>query len=186
MFVGFVFFGVEIGGAIASLTLVAIIVAAVLDQDDGTIEIATPGAGVPGGVLVVAIAAIEDPGTAGEVAAIADAAPSESGRAGLLVVSPARARLLDRWAGDLDRAGFESQRTLTISLATLAAAGHQAEGRVGDGDVVQATEDTLRTYAATAIVVVAPPGAAERQIRELDRRLEGQVHRVAAGNRDER
>jgi hypothetical protein len=186
MFVGFVFFGVEIGGAIAGLTLVAIIVAAVLDQDDGTIEIAAPGAGVPGGVLVVAIAAIEDPGTAGEVAAIADAAPSESGRAGLLVVSPARARLLDRWAGDLDRAGFESQRTLTISLATLAAAGHQAEGRVGDGDVVQATEDTLRTYAATAIVVVAPQGAAERQIRELDRRLEGQVHRVAAGNRDER
>ena len=68
---------------------------------------------------------------------------------------------------------------LTVSLATLAAAGLPAEGRVGDGDIVQATEDTLRTYAATAVVVVAPRGAAERQIRELDRRLEGQVHRVA-------
>ena len=186
MFVGFVFFGVEIGGAIAGLTLVAIIVVAVLDEDDGTIEIASPGAGVPGGVLVVAIVAIEDPETAGEVAAIVNAAPSESGESGLLVVSPARARLLDRWAGDLDRARFESQRMLTVSLATLAAAGLPAEGRVGDGDIVQATEDTLRTYAATAVVVVAPRGAAERQIRELDRRLERQLHRVAAGNRDER
>ena len=181
MFVGFVFFGVEIGGAIAGLTLVAIVVAAVLDEDDGAIEIAEPGAGFPGGVLVVATVAIEDPRTAGEVAAIVDADRPESGESGLLVVSPARSRLLDRWTGDLERASFESQRLLTISLATLAAAGHPAEGRVGDGDIVQATEDTLRTYAATAVVVVAPPGAAGRQIRELERRLEGPVHRVAVG-----
>ena len=178
MFIGFVFFGVEIGGAIAGLTLVAIIVVTVLDEEDGAIEIASPGAGVPGGVLVVAIAAIEDPGTAGEVAAIADAAPSESGQPGLLVVSPARARLLDRWAGDLDRASFESQRTLTISLATLAAAGHPAEGRVGDGDVVQATEDTLRGYAATAVVMVAHRGDFGRRIDKLERRLDRSFQRV--------
>ena len=178
MFAGFAFFGVEVGVALAGLTLAAIIVAAALDKDDGTIEIATPGPGVPTGVLVVTLAAIEEPRIAGIVAAIGDSIRPQSGDRGLLLVAPASSRLLDRWTGDLDRARFESQRLLTVSLATMAAAGVRAEGRVGDGDVVQATEDALRAYAATEVVVVARSGEFERQTTALERRLDRELHRV--------
>lgn len=178
MFVGFVFFGIEVGVLIAGLTLAAIIAVAVADRDDGSFEIAAPGPDTPGGVLVVVLAAIEDPRTAGVVAAIGDPSRPEAGDRGLLVLAPARSRLLDRWTDDLEQARFESQRILTVSLATMAAAGIPAEGRVGDGDVVQATEDVLRTYAATEVVAVARSGEYERQIRELERRLGVRLHRV--------
>ena len=172
MFVGFVFFGVQAGVLIAGVTLAAIIAVAVVDRDDGTLEVVAPGPGVPGGVLVLLLAPIEDPRTAGVVAAIGDPTRPEVGDRGLLVLAPARSRLLDRWTDDLEPARFESQRILTVSLATMAAAGIAAEGRVGDGDVVQATEDVLRTFAATEVVVVARGGEYERQISELDDRLE--------------
>ncbi len=178
MFVGFALFGVQIGTAIAGLTLAAIIVFAVTDRADGTFEIAASGPGVPGGVLVVVLAPIEDPPAAGVVAAIGDPIRPEAGDAGLLVLSPARSKLIDRWTDDLEPARFESQRVLTVSLATLAAAGIRADGRVGDGDVVQATEDVLRTYAATEVVVVSRPGEFGRQIAELERRLDRKLRRV--------
>jgi hypothetical protein len=180
MFVGFVFFGVQAGVLIAGVTLAAIIAVAVADRDDGTLEVAAPGPGVPGGVLVLLLAPIEDPRTAGVVAAIGDPSRPEAGDRGLLVLAPARSRLIDRWTDDLEPARFESQRILTVSMATMAAAGIAAEGRVGDGDVVQATEDVLRTYAATEVVVVARGGEYERQIRELDDRLEVTLRRVVA------
>ena len=184
MFAGFALFGVEVGVAMAGLTLAAIVVAAALDKNDGTIEIATPGPGVPSGVLVVILAAIEEPRVAGVVAAIGDPSRPQSGDRGPLLVAPARSGLLDRWTGDLDRARFESQRLLTVSLATMAAAGIRAEGRVGDGDVVQATEDALRAYAATEVVVVAGSGEFERQITELERRLDRKLHRVVTESPD--
>jgi hypothetical protein len=184
MFVGFVFFGVQAGVLIAGVTLAAIIVVAVADRDDSTFEIAAPGPDVSAGVLVVLLAPIEDPRTAGVVAAIGDPSRPEAGGHGLLVLAPARSGLLDRWTDDLEAARFESQRILTVSLATMAAAGIAAEGRVGDGDVVQATEDVLRTYAATEVVAVARPGDSERQIRELERRLPVKLRRVDAATND--
>lgn len=184
MFVGFVFFGAQVGVLIAGITLAAIIALAVADRDDGALEIAAPGPDVPGGVLVLLLAPIEDPRTAGVVAAIGDPSRPEAGDRGLLVLAPARSRLLDRWTDDLEPARFESQRILTVSLATMAAAGIAAEGRVGDGDVVRATEDVLRTYAATEVVVVARSGEFERQIRELERRLPVELRRVAVTKTD--
>ncbi|MFN8112099.1 MAG: hypothetical protein U0R51_02755 [Solirubrobacterales bacterium] len=183
MFVGFVFVGVQAGVLIAGVTLVAIITAAVLDRDDGPLEIAEAGPGAPGGVLVLVLAPIEEPGTAGVVAAIGDPSRPEAA-AGLLLVAPARGRAIERWTDDLDRARFESQRILTVSMATMAAAGIAAEGRVGDGDVVQAAEDVLRTYAATEVVVVVRPGEFERQIRELGHRLGVPLRRVDATGAD--
>ena len=184
MFVGFVFFGVQAGVLIAGITLAAIIAVAVADRDDGTLEVVAPGSGVPGGVLVLLLAPIEDPRTAGVVAAIGDPSRPEVGDRGLLVLAPARSRLIDRWTDDLEPARFESQRILTVSLATMAAAGIAAEGRVGDGDVVQATEDVLRTYAASEVVVVVRSGEFERQIRELEKRLAVALRRVAAAGTD--
>jgi hypothetical protein len=184
MFVGFVFFGAQAGVLIAGVTLAAIVVFAVADRNDDTLEIAAPGPDVPGGVLVVLLAPIEDPGTAGVVAAIGDPSRPEAGDRGLLALAPARGRLIDRWTDDLEGARFESQRTLTVSLATMAAAGIAAEGRVGDGDVVQATEDVLRSYAATEVAIVARRGDSERQIRELERRLPVKLRRVEAATSD--
>ena len=124
------------------------------------------------------LAPIEDPPVAGVVAAIGDPIRPEVGHAGLLVLAPARSKLVDRWTDDLEPARFESQRVLTVTLATLAAAGIRADGRVGDGDVVQATEDALRSFAATEVVVVSRPGEFEREIAKLERRLDRKLRRV--------
>lgn len=178
MFAGFVLFGTAAGGALGGITLVGIVIVAIRSETGAEIEIAQPGAGVAGGVLVLAITAIEDPRTAGIVASIADPSRPEAGNHGLLVIAPARGTLLDRWADDLERARFESQRVLAVSLATLAAAGIEAEGRVGDGDPLRAAEDALRSYAATEVVVVAGEGEAERQVKELEKRLDRPLRRV--------
>lgn len=62
----------------------------------------------------------------------------------------------------------------------MAAAGIRAEGRVGDGDMVLATEDALRVCAATEVVVVFREGELEREISRLERRLPVPLRRVVA------
>jgi hypothetical protein len=94
------------------------------------------------------------------------------------VIAPARSSRLDRWADDIERARFDAQRSLTVSLASLAAAGVQAEGRVGDGDALRAAEDALRSYAASEVIVVARPGTEERALAELERRLPRPLRRI--------
>lgn len=172
----------QVGIALGCATAAAILVVAVRARPDRAIEIAEPGPGVGTGVLIVALAPIEDPRTAAIVAAIADPERPEAEQ-GALVLAPAKSSLLNRWADDLEQARFESQRLLTVSVATLAAAGVDAEGRVGDGDPLQAVEDTLRSYAATEVVVVAPPEAAGNAIGELEQRLEVPLRRVATVSR---
>lgn len=178
---GFVFLDGGVGLLLGVGTAAALIVLAVRAKPDGWIEIATPGPGVPGGILVIVLAAIEEPRVAGVVAAIGDPSREAAGEAGLLVLAPVRVARLDRWTGDLEHARFESQRVLTVTLATLATAGIEAEGRVGDGNVVVAAEDTLRSYAASEIVVVAAEGESENEIAVLERRVQGPVRRVKLG-----
>ncbi len=180
IFVGIAIAGAQLGSALGALIVAVIIVFAVRAGGDGPIEVAEPGPETPGGVLVLATAAIEDPRTAGIVAAISDPSRPEAGEGGLLVLAPARSSRLDRWADDLEGARFESQRVLTVSLATMAAAGIDAEGRVGDGDMVLATEDALRSYAATEVVVVAREGELEKEIGKLEARLPVPLRRVGA------
>jgi len=169
--------GGQVGLAIGAATAAAIVVVAARAKVDGPIEVADPAPGVPGGLLVLAISPLDDPRTAGIVASIADPSRSTSGD-GVLLLAPAKNSRLARWADDLESARFESQRVLTVALASLATAGVEAEGRVGDGDPLQAAEDALRTYAATEVVVVAAAGEAEKQIAELERRLERPLRRI--------
>jgi hypothetical protein len=176
IFLGFFLVGGQLGIALGTATAAALVIIAARARPDEPIEVAAPAEGVPGGVLILALAPIEDPRTAGLVGAIADPARPESGAP--LLIAPARTKLLDRWADDLDAARFESQRLLTVSLASLAAAGIEAEGRVGDGDPLRAAEDALRTYAATEVVIVAREGEERRRIEELERRLELPLRRV--------
>ena len=178
--VGFLVLDAGVGMILGAATAASLVVIAVRSTHDGPIEIAERAPGVPGGVLVIATVAIEDPRIAGIVAAIGDPGRPEAGEEGLLVLAPARSSRLDRWADHLEPARFESQRLLTVSLATMAAAGIRAEGRVGDGDLVLAAEDTLRTYAASEVVVVAREGELEREVERLEQRLAIPLRRVVA------
>lgn len=175
---GFLFLDAGVGLFLGVATAATIIILAARATGDDPIEIAEPGPGVAAGVLVLAVDAIDDTRTAGAVAAVAERARGESPDEGVLVVAPARSGLLDRWADDLEQGRFESQRVLTISLATLTAAGVEAEGRVGDGDPLRAAEDALRTYAASEVVVVAAEGEFDRPIATLERRLDRPLRRV--------
>lgn len=175
---GFVFLDAGVGLLLGVATAGALVVVAARAKPDGPIEIAAPGDGVRGGVLVVLLTPIEDPPVAGVLAAITDPSRREAGEP--LLLAPTRIGRLDRLFGDIEAARFESQRVLTVSVASLAAAGIEVEGRVGDADVVLAVEDTLRTYAATEVVVLASPGDGAKATSELAHRLEVPLRTVDA------
>jgi hypothetical protein len=172
--IGFLLLDAGVGLLLGMATAAALLIVAVRTTHDVAIEVAAPGPGVPGCVLVLAAAPIESPPVAQRVARITEA--TDCGSA--MVVAPAHSGFVDRFAGDLEASRFESQRVLTLSLASLAAAGVHAEGRVGDGDPLQAAEDELRSYAASEVVVVARERAFEDKLAELERRLRLPVRRV--------
>ena len=103
-----------------------------------------------------------------------------------MVLAPLRIGFLDRWASDLEPAREEAQKTLVISVASLARVGVVAEARVGDEDIVQAVEDQVGSYAATEVILVT--GRATRRTRtrrgaaaELARRLRTGFRRLVVG-----
>ena len=73
------------------------------------------------------------------------------------MVTPALNSPLWHWVSDEDQARADAQERLNASLATLADAGVQARGEVGDGDPLQAMEDALRTFGADEIIISTPP-----------------------------
>lgn len=105
------------------------------------------------------------------------------GAADVRVLVPARIGFLDRWASDVEGARQEAQRKLVLTVASLARVGLAAEARVGDEDLVQAVEDQLQSYAATAVILItgAPEDdpAGEAAAAELERRLRLEFRRLA-------
>jgi nucleotide-binding universal stress UspA family protein len=75
----------------------------------------------------------------------------------VLVVCPALNSKLRHWASDEDAARAAAQQRLEESLARLASAGVEADGRVGDSDPLQAIEDALRTFGADEIIISTHP-----------------------------
>jgi nucleotide-binding universal stress UspA family protein len=75
----------------------------------------------------------------------------------VLVVCPALNSKLRHWASDEDAARAAAQERLKDSLARLAEAGVEADGRVGDSDPLQAIEDALRTFGADEIIISTHP-----------------------------
>jgi hypothetical protein len=67
-------------------------------------------------------------------------------------------------------------------VAALAKAGISAEARVGDEDIVQAVEDQLQSFPATAVVLVSGSAAEDEAAyeagRELRSRLEAEFHHL--------
>lgn len=162
--------GPAAGVAMGALVAVAIVVVAVRQRPHDAIE---PADGQPGGrrVLVVVGDPLEDRQAIGEISAALEG----GSRAGVLVLAPARIGFLDRWASDVEAARRDAQRRLVISVASLATAGIEAEGRVGDEDVVQAVEDQLGSFPASEVILVSAGGeenkAAAAAANELRSRL---------------
>jgi hypothetical protein len=150
--VSFLTVGPALGMAAGALAAVAIVAIAANQQPRGTIG---------GGdrtdvrrVLVVVGDPLEDTAAVEEVAAVV----RTNGASEVMVLAPARIGFLDRWASDVEAARRDAQRRLVISVASLAAAGVEAEARVGDEDTVQAVEDQFGSFPAAEVILVSAGG----------------------------
>lgn len=172
--------GPAIGVAMGAIVAVAIVVVAVRQRPWDAIEPAPADPSVRR-VLVVAGDPIEEPAAVEQVADLIAGA----GSAAVMVLAPARIGFLDRWASDVETARRDAQQRLVISVAALAAAGIEAEARVGDEDVVQAVEDQLGSFPASEVILVSAGGeedkAASAAAAELRTRLCVDFHRVVTG-----
>lgn len=149
---GFFVGGGGVGLGLGALAVLVLIVVAVNQKPRGPIASAPADDGGRH-VLIVAATAVEDPGDVGQVAAAAGLKGSSQGP-DVLVLVPARIGFLDRWASDVESARHTAQERLVATVAALAKAGIAAEARVGDEDIVQATEDQLQSFPATEVVLV--------------------------------
>lgn len=169
--------GGGVGVAVGALTAAAVVVIAARQKPRGPIG-DPPKEGAPRRVLLVVTCAVETP-TA--VQRIASAAGLSGGAwdAEVLVLAPARIGFLDRWASDVEGARQTAQRNLVATVAALAKAGIAAEARVGDEDVVQATEDQLGSFVADEVVLVEDGGYEDEAAAELESRLRAKFRRVS-------
>jgi hypothetical protein len=181
---GFRVGGPGVGVAMGALTVLAILVIAARQRPLGPI-VSAPAADSRRHILIVAATAVEDPA---DVARVADAAALQGskGEPDILVLVPAQIGFLDRWASDVESARHAAQERLVATVAALAKAGIAAEARVGDEDLVQATEDQLQSFPATEVVLVG--GGEEDGVdvaaAELRSRLEAGFHRVRLDGSD--
>lgn len=169
--------GPAVGVAAGALAAVAIVVFAARQRPRDAIEPAADDSGRRR-VLVVVTDRLEDPAAIEQVSSAARGEGTE-----VMVLSPARIGFLDRWASDVDGARREAQQRLVVSVAALAAAGIEAEARVGDEDVVQAVEDRLGSFPASEVVLVSAAGdeGTADAARELQARLRTGFRQVVTG-----
>lgn len=176
--------GPEAGLALGALVGVVLVYVAVqMRPREGIGD--SPDPAVRRRLLVVVSSPVEDPAT---TAAIAEEAGVDGSRdlAEVMILAPVRIGFLDRWASDLEPARKEAQKTLVISVASLAKVGVVAEGRVGDEDIVQAVEDLVGSFKATEVVLVTgsdeeDPAAADAAVELADRLRTGFRRFVASG-----
>jgi hypothetical protein len=171
--------GPGIGVGVGALVAVGIVFLAARQRPRGAFG-SPPGGRGGHRVLVVLADRLEDPQAIERVAELAGA-PDE--KAEVMVLAPAHIGFLDRWASDVEAARKDAQQRLVVSVAALAAAGVEAEARVGDEDVVQAVEDQLGSFPAGEVILVSAEEneVAVRAARELRARLRTAFHRVTTG-----
>ncbi|HEU5105378.1 MAG TPA: hypothetical protein VFU11_06015 [Solirubrobacterales bacterium] len=171
--------GPALGMAAGAMAAVAIVAVAARQQPRG--EIGPPDYAGEQRVLIVVDAPLEDLAAIEEVAAVVRTKAASE----VMVLAPARIGFLDRWASDVEEARGDAQRRLVISVASLAAAGVEAEARVGDEDVVQAVEDQLGSFPASEVILVSAVGeedpAAVAAAEELRSRLRAGFRWVLSG-----
>lgn len=184
--VGFIVAGPGLGLAIGALSAVAVIAFAISRRPDEPIEVA--GSTDPQRrLLLVALEPVDQPLAIEGVRALTAAGgdPDESDQGSeVLVLAPALNSPLATWASDVGRSRLDAQRTLVLTIGALAAANVEARGTVGDPDPLQAVEDTLRGFAADAVIVALGEGEgagdARRLAEELRRRLDLPVDLLSA------
>jgi hypothetical protein len=174
---GFYVAGPGLGMAVGALAVVALVAIAARQRPRGPIASA-PAPDDRRHILLVAAGAVEDPADVARIAAAAGL-DHTNGTAEMLVLVPARIGFLNRWASDVEGARHRAQQHLVATVAALAKAGVAAEARVGDEDIVQATEDQLQSYPATEVVLVSDEAEeAGEAAQELRARLRAQFHHV--------
>jgi hypothetical protein len=182
---GFLLAGPPLGLATGALAVAGLLVVAARTQYDEPIEVpASPDARYR--VLVVSTEPLDDPGLIARIATIAGEGREVLGGAEepqVRMLAPARGSRLDRWASDVGQAREAAARVLAVSLASLAAAGIDARGQVGDPDPVQAITDELATYPAREVVVVAGRDLGQEEVEEVGRRLDRPVRLLEPGAR---
>jgi hypothetical protein len=145
--------GPGLGMAEGALAVAVIVVMAVRHPPLHPI-VPTPARDSREHLLVVVEEPLED-GTAVERIAAASVPLDPAGpEPEVRVVAPAHSRFLDRWASDTRPGRDRAQRSLVLTLASLARAGVDATARIGDEDVVQTVADQLREYPATEVFLV--------------------------------
>ncbi|MBS1895632.1 MAG: hypothetical protein JST59_30400 [Actinobacteria bacterium] len=165
--------GPGLGMAIGALAAAAIIVLAVRAAPRGPI---VPAAltDLRRHLLIVSRDAIEDPQALAQIAELSRGIGPDPTAGDVRVLISVRERSIDRWCSDRVAHSI-AQRNAVISLAGLVKVDIEASATVGDGDVVQAVEDELRTYPATDVLMLTCPedrDAAERSAAELRARLQ--------------
>ncbi|HET8814328.1 MAG TPA: hypothetical protein VFM51_05160 [Solirubrobacterales bacterium] len=172
--------GPGVGLAAGALVAVAIVVFAVRQRPRDPIGPLDGGADVRR-ILIALGDPLEDPAAVDQISR----AIGKGDRAIVRLLAPARIGFLDRWASDVDAARRDAQQRLVISIASLAAAGFEAEARVGDEDVVQAVEDELGSFPASEVILVSAPAdsneVAAEAARELRSRLQVGFRWVVTG-----
>jgi hypothetical protein len=172
--------GPSLGLAVGALTIGALVVVAARARFDTPIEVASsPDRRYR--VLVVSTEPVAEASLVERIAAIAadgQALVDPVAEPELLVLAPALASRLDRWASDVAAARGAAHDALAISLAGFAAAAVDASGKVGDADPVQAIEDELHTFAAREVVIIDGPGLGPAEVAELRRRLDRPVREL--------
>jgi hypothetical protein len=176
--------GPGLGVVVAALTLVVIVAVAVRSRPREAIEVAGDAVSRRH-ILLVVSDAVDDPRAVEEIARSAGV-DSLDADAEVLALAPARQGFLDRWATDVRRANEDAQRRLVVTVASLAGAEVEARGKVGDADLVQATEDALRTFPADEVIVAtAAPDSEEPEagaLSELRERLPVPLRHLVIGD----
>jgi hypothetical protein len=173
--VAFAFYlgGPGIGVAAGALVAVGIVFYAVQQRPEGSIGPSPEHADADRSLVVLADR-LEDPQAVEQVSALVR---KDDHGAKVMLLAPAEIGFLDRWASDVEAARRDAQQRLVVSVASLAAAGIEAEARVGDEDVVQAVEDQLGSFPASTVILVSGE-AGTQSARELRARLRTEFHHV--------
>lgn len=130
-------------------------------------------------LLVVVEEPLEDGEAVERIAAASAPLDPDQPEPEVRVVAPTHNRFLDRWASDTRPGRDRAQRSLVLTLASLARAGVDANARIGDEDVVQTVADQLREYPATEVFLVTPAGQQDAGVvAELRSRLRVPFHHL--------
>jgi hypothetical protein len=172
---GFYVGGPGLGMAVGALAAASIVFLAVRHPPLGEIVIA-PAPDERSRVLVVLDAALGVAGAAAIATIVEDALLAAGALPQVLLLAPCRSSFAERWTSDLEPGRERARADLAQSLSTLDGLGITASTQIGDEDTVQMTEDVLRSFPATEIVLVEDEdtGAAET----LQSRLAIPLHRT--------